>query len=120
MIELPVADWARSLEWYRNRLGLDAELVVEKDRFALLRPRKGTRIALKQGTPSPGALLIHFEMDHLDAHLARLEERGVPIDEPIKESPEGYRRAIVRDPDGYRLCLFEWNSRRGARGTRKR
>lgn len=112
MIELAVADWRAAFTWYRDTLGLDVEMLVERDRFALLRGRKGTRLALKEGQPVPGSLLLHFEVDNLDADLERLESLEVQLEGAVKVSPEGYRRAIIRDLDGYRLCLFEWLNRR--------
>ena len=42
--------------------------------------------------------------------VERLAGHGISLAEPLKVSPEGYRRVIVRDPDGYRLCLFDYNS----------
>jgi catechol 2,3-dioxygenase-like lactoylglutathione lyase family enzyme len=101
MVELAVADPAASLRFYRDRLGLPVELHDEVNGFALL--TAGGRLALKRGTPGGGAT-VHLEVADLEAELARL---GEPAE--VKASAEGYRRAVLRDPDGYRVVLFAWD-----------
>lgn len=100
MVELAVADLPASLAFYRDRLGLPVELVDAAGGFALL--HAGGRLALKRGTPGGGAT-VHLEVAALDAVLQRLGETA-----DVKASPEGYRRAKLRDPDGYAVVLFEW------------
>ena len=107
MVELAVADWPAAVAWYRDVLGLTICMTNEKDAFALFQCGDG-RIALKQGTPEAGTIQLTFEVDDLATELARLESHRVAIVSPVKTSDEGYRRAIIRDPDGHRICLFEW------------
>jgi predicted enzyme related to lactoylglutathione lyase len=104
--ELTVADWPAALAWYRDVLGLEV-LLVEADRFALLRAGGG-RLALKAGRGQPGTVRLVFEVDDLAAELERLARQSVFPVEPLKTSPEGYRRALLRDPDGHQLTMFEW------------
>ena len=108
---LTVADWPAAVAWYRDVLGLRVLLRVEADRFALLTAGTG-RVALKAGTPQPGTLLLTFEVDDLPAEMTRLAAAGVVPERPPRASPEGYRRAEQRDPDGYRICLFDWGHNR--------
>ena len=68
------------------------------------------RVALKGGEGGRGGALLAFEVDDLDAWIERLRENGVGLDGSVKLSPEGYRRARFRDPDGHELSLFEWRS----------
>jgi catechol 2,3-dioxygenase-like lactoylglutathione lyase family enzyme len=105
MTEIAVADFEASVAWYRDRLGLRVELLDGANRFALLRGESGGRLALKAGTPTPGGVRLHFEVTNLDADLARFDA----VAEPPKASAEGYRRAVVHDPDGYAVGLFEWD-----------
>ena len=112
-VELTVSDWPAALAWYRDVLGLEVLLCDGAKRFALLRAGAG-RLTLKAGNPEPGSVLLTFEVDDLSAELRRLALRGVSPEAAVKESPEGYRRALIRDPDGHRLALFEW-TRAGAR-----
>jgi predicted enzyme related to lactoylglutathione lyase len=107
MVELTVADWGGSLAWYRDVLGLALLLQDPAGCFALFQAGEG-RIALKAGTPVPGTMLLTLEVDDLAGRVEHLSKQGATIEEAIKISPEGYRRAIIRDPDGYRLSLFEW------------
>jgi len=106
MTELAVSNAAASMAWYRDRLGLEVELFDEVNGFVLLKS-KGGRLALKQGTPGTTGVLLHFEVSDLEGELARLIAEGVTVVSPIQASLEGYRRAIVSDPDGYRVGVFQ-------------
>lgn len=106
MIELEVSHLPTSLEWYRDRIGLGVEIYDAANGFALLNS-PGGRLALKRGTPSPAGVLLHFRVADLAVELSQLLAEGVRLLSPIKASDEGYRRAIVADPDRYRICLFE-------------
>jgi catechol 2,3-dioxygenase-like lactoylglutathione lyase family enzyme len=118
MIELSVVDWPAAVAWYRDVLGLKVLMRVEEDRFALLQAGEG-RIALKQASVPRDSnperhrigILCHMEVPDLSAELARLEGLGVTVERPLQSSKEGYRRAVIRDPDGYRLCLFDWGAK---------
>jgi catechol 2,3-dioxygenase-like lactoylglutathione lyase family enzyme len=101
-VELRVSDWRRSVQWYRDVLGLKLLMRDESDSFALF-DADGGKVALKAGESRPGVLLA-FEVVDLDGWVRRL---GGLIG-PIKSSDEGYRRARLLDPDGYEISLFEW------------
>lgn len=104
MTELAVSDFAASVAWYRDALRLSLMLTDTPNQFALFRGR----LAIKAGIPTPGGVLVHFQVDDLDAELARLRSFGVKPDGTVKTTAEGYRRAFVLDPDGYRIGLFAW------------
>lgn len=108
MTELVVSDLAAALRWYRDALGLAVERLDAAGGFALLSPPSGGRLSLKVGVSVPGGARLHFEVANLVAELARLAALGVQSDGQVKASDEGYRRAILRDPDGYAVVLFEW------------
>jgi catechol 2,3-dioxygenase-like lactoylglutathione lyase family enzyme len=107
MVELTVADWARSVRWYGDFLDLQPTLSVEADRFALFEAGP-LRLALREGDARPGSVRLTFEVADLDAQLTRLAALGVLVEGEVKISREGYRRALLRDPDGHALSLFEW------------
>lgn len=108
LIELTVADFPASVAWYRDVLGLPLLLHKETEGFALFQTGL-TRLALKQGQPQPGSVLLTFEVKDLAAQVESLAARGVVLEGPLKVSAEGYRRVRLRDPDGYVLSLFEWS-----------
>ena len=103
-VELLVSDWAASVAWYRDALGLRPIMRDEAGRFALF-DAGGARIALKAGEPRAGGVRLAMEVDDLDGWVARLGDR---VEGAIRPSDEGYRRARLRDPDGYEIVLFEW------------
>lgn len=107
MVELSVTDFARSVAWYRDVLGLTVTRLDEPNGFALLQTGGG-RVALKRGIRSPTTVRLHFHVPDLTAELARLAALGVHPEFDPKMSDEGYRRADLRDPDGYPITLFEW------------
>ena len=107
MVEPTVGDLAASVVWYSAALGLKLAHMDEANGFALLDGDAG-RISLKRGNPIPGGVRLHFECNDLDAEMTRLETLGVRPVSDIKTSGEGYRRALLQDPDGYEIALFEW------------
>jgi hypothetical protein len=90
-------------------------LCVEADRFALLRAGVG-KLALKEGQPLAGSVQLTFETDRLETVAQALIAQGATLAAPLKVSPEGYRRVLLRDPDGYLLCLFAWDVTPGSKG----
>ena len=111
MVEIVVADWAVSLAWYRDRIGLGVELLDEPNRFALL-AAPPARLSIKHGVPTPGTTRIIFQVADLAAELKRLSQHGVSAIGTVTESAEGYRRAILVDPDGHVIHLIDWTTGR--------
>jgi catechol 2,3-dioxygenase-like lactoylglutathione lyase family enzyme len=107
LVELTVADWAASLAWYRDRLGLTVELLDEPNRYAMLSAGRA-RVALKVGRPTPGGTTLTFLVAELDSELDRLNRAGIIPTRPPRMSAEGYRSARFADPDGHPIELFEW------------
>src|SRR5437016_4911909 len=110
-VQLEVEDLERSLQFYRDGLGLRIEAVA---------PSEGRRTAcveigefelvLVQAAPSDaprGAGVQLFLNTHdVDHFSAALRSRGVEASPPEQE-PWGGRAARVRDPDGYVLCFVQ-------------
>ena len=109
-IELTVRDLDAAITWYREVMGARQLMRVDADAFALL-STGGTRLSLRQGTPLPGGVLLAFEVTDLDEWIHSMAERGVRLEGEVKTSHEGYRRARVRDADGYAVSVFEWINR---------
>lgn len=110
LVEIVVVDFARSLAWYRDALGLTVVLLDEPTQFALLRGAGSGQLALKGGSsvPNPEAVRLHLFQPNLHDTLERLNRLGIQPSGPLRVSEEGYRSATLRDPDGYRVYLFEW------------
>jgi hypothetical protein len=85
-VELAVTDWAAAVRWYEEVLGLEVLARDEGACFALP-AAGGGRLALK---------------------VNRLSANGVELEGAVKASPEGYRRARLRGPDGVVVTLFDW------------
>jgi catechol 2,3-dioxygenase-like lactoylglutathione lyase family enzyme len=47
------------------------------------------------------------QTDDLDATIASLAARGVPVERPTEHGP-GMRTSWLTDPDGYRIELVQW------------
>jgi catechol 2,3-dioxygenase-like lactoylglutathione lyase family enzyme len=112
MTVIKVRDWAASLAWYVETLGLLPVLIDDKQGFALLAAGNG-RLAI-QGVTSlkpeetPGGTRLVFLVPDVDAENARLIGRGADVSEPIENAIEGYRELRLHDPDGTPLTLFSW------------
>ncbi|MCS7016386.1 MAG: VOC family protein [Gemmatales bacterium] len=114
MIELQVGDLHKSVMWYQH-FGWQVAMLKPQDGFALLQ-HGASRLALKQRVAASEELperptsrvRLHFEVSDLEQAITTLAERGLTVCQPLKVSPEGYRRVLYRDPDGYEICLFEW------------
>jgi catechol 2,3-dioxygenase-like lactoylglutathione lyase family enzyme len=119
MIQLRVANFERSLVWYRDVLGLTVLLRQSEEGFALL-DLGGVRLALKRRmSTAPDALpvsegpMLMFAVANATTAVAHLAASGTPIIKPLEANLEGYRRAIVADPDGYPIALFDFVSPSG-------
>jgi len=110
------ADPEASRRWYRDILGLEPNDYGEFDfrhRTSADAWEDGARTIFARFdagsdyfNPSPHAVMINLMVDDLDALLARLAHKGVPL----AGEPESYdygRFAWIMDPDGVKLELWE-------------
>jgi catechol 2,3-dioxygenase-like lactoylglutathione lyase family enzyme len=102
-----VQDLVGSLRFYRDRLGLAVDWTMPEQKLAEIRLNGGATIVVcENGTKPAGASapVLVFNIDDVDAAYARLRAGGVTFES--EPSDEFYARAVVlRDADGYRLCL---------------
>jgi predicted enzyme related to lactoylglutathione lyase len=56
--------------------------------------------------PGPQRAMVNYRVDDLDALLAALQQKGVPID-PRREDASYGRFAWITDPEGNRLELWQ-------------
>jgi catechol 2,3-dioxygenase-like lactoylglutathione lyase family enzyme len=119
---LAVADVARSMAFYRDRLRFTVEATFDAPAYAIL-TRDGVRLSLaEQGHEAgdlagvvptaqadgdrPAAMLVIEVPDCGAAHAALLAE-GVPFASDVYRPPWGGARCFARDPDGYLIELEE-------------
>jgi catechol 2,3-dioxygenase-like lactoylglutathione lyase family enzyme len=119
---LAVADFARSLAFYRDRLGFELEAAYEDPPYATL-VRAGARLSLaEQGHPAedrpgvsmvaPGdrsrltAILVLEVVDCRGAHR-ELSAAGVPFLADPYSPPWGGHRCFAVDPDGNLIEIEE-------------
>jgi len=104
---LRVADLARSLAFYRDRLGFEVTFVYEG--FYAEVCRDGCHVHLKCSTPAPRDPAEFETAEHVDIcivahHVAQLyagfTSAGAPISVALRAMPYG-TEFYVRDPDGY-------------------
>jgi catechol 2,3-dioxygenase-like lactoylglutathione lyase family enzyme len=106
VVYLYVSDMERSAAFYRELLGMplegDAdwqEVSLGGVRFALHRTREGI------GELSSGTVHLNLEVADVDAAADRLRAAGVETGETMRDD---WGAALeVRDPDGYRLYLYQ-------------
>ena len=76
-------------------------------------------IFLRRGLPTLPAdqrdvhatgLILAFDVDDLEAELARLQDEGVSITMPLTTEEWGERAFQVRDPNGVIVQLVDWNT----------
>ena len=110
---LRVADLARSVAFYRDRLGFALEFQYEGFYASLL--RDGCRIHLSCSAPTVRDQAAFEADEHLDACFvvtgaaalsARFAAAGAPFSVPLRTMPYG-TEFYVRDPDGYILGFVE-------------
>jgi catechol 2,3-dioxygenase-like lactoylglutathione lyase family enzyme len=104
-----VADLARALGFWHERLGLPVKL--RADSVAELQSET-ILLVLEVGPPSPGDVSIAWEVGDLDAAREDLRSKGLecedlPVPAGVDAAIHG-RRCAFRDPDGHRLELACW------------
>lgn len=119
---LGVADFAASLRFYRDKLGLELVASYDDPPYATL-TCAGARISLaEQGHPAPDLpgvsmsapadpampdVVLVFEVEDADAARAELEIRGVQFPADTYHPPWGGSRFFCVDPDGYLVEIEE-------------
>jgi lactoylglutathione lyase len=112
-----VSDMRRSVEFYRDTLGLrlkfDSPAWSEFDTGATtLALHAGTRAAgsetATQPGPAAGTCALGFSVPDLNSTYAELRERGARfVMPPTEQANEGIRLAVCIDPDGLAISFAE-------------
>jgi catechol 2,3-dioxygenase-like lactoylglutathione lyase family enzyme len=115
-ILLMVKDLDTSIHFYRDVLGLTLDQQYKT--FAMLRAGEfGVYLSTrpwsfdKQGTEKGAGIFPHFEIDNMNALVARLKSSGVTILQEPKSYSWG-KECFALDPDGYQWSFVELTPKR--------
>ncbi|MEL6212058.1 MAG: VOC family protein [Pseudomonadota bacterium] len=103
---LDTSDLDRAAAFYET-LGLK-RIVWSAPRYARFEcPSGAATLSLHHNDRvEPSGAALYFEIDHLDAEVARLESEGVVFESAPEDKDWRWREAWLRDPDGHRICLY--------------
>lgn len=108
-IAIPVRDWQRSRDWYVRHLGFEVEFEISERKTAALRDEADlTLFVFESGspfTPDPQLAFTIQVADVEQTHKA-LSAAGIAFVHPPAKTFWGYG-AELKDPDGYRLRLWD-------------
>ena len=117
-LALPVSDWTASRDWYVLNLGFTLEFEVARGGaaglgVAALQDDAGFTVFLEQ-VDAPilsGQASVTLQVDDVDALFQRLSATGLTFPAAPGRQFWGYG-AVLADPDGHRLHLYDETSMR--------
>ena len=109
-LSLPVRDWRKSRDWYKDQLGFEVEFEIPGRETAAMRDDADLTIFLYEGNvvDCPG-ISFTIQVDDVEAKHDLLAAGGVPFVHPPMKVFWGYGAELC-DPDGYRLRLWDQRS----------
>ena len=110
-VVIPVSDFKRSRKFYEETLELKVGSAPEGFPWAEFEVG-GTTVAIGQHEgwpPSKEGTTVAFEVDDIDATIAKLKEQGAKFDMEKMETPVCFM-AQFRDPDGNKLLVHKRKS----------
>lgn len=103
---LVVEDVARSLAYYRDKLGFEVHAYEKDPEIYAYASRERCNVHLAHGHPHPNGFFdVYVYVDDVDALHEELRGRGADILNPPIKTEYGLREIRVRDPDGYVLAF---------------
>jgi catechol 2,3-dioxygenase-like lactoylglutathione lyase family enzyme len=109
-LSLPVRDWRKSRDWYKDHLGFEVDFEISDRKTAAMRDDADLTIFLYEGevVDCPG-ISFTIQVDDVEAKHDALVAGGVPFIHPPMKVFWGYGAELC-DPDGYRLRLWDQKS----------
>jgi catechol 2,3-dioxygenase-like lactoylglutathione lyase family enzyme len=109
-LSLPVRDWRKSRDWYKDHLGFEVEFEIPDRKTAAMRDDADLTIFLYEGNvvDCPG-ISFTIQVDDVEAKHDLLASAGVPFVHPPMKVFWGYGAELCA-PDGYRLRLWDQKS----------
>lgn len=105
-ITLPAADYAASVAFYKQ-MGLRQIVDSASNGYARFEAANGVTLSIHAGDGEAGGAIVYLESGALDAWVAYLTRRGVRFDQMPRDEEWGWREALLTDPCGNRLCLYQ-------------
>jgi catechol 2,3-dioxygenase-like lactoylglutathione lyase family enzyme len=103
---LVVEDVARSLDYYRDKLGFDGRAYEKDPTNYGYASREHCNVHLAHGRPHPNGFFdVYVYVDDVDALHDELRARGADVLNAPVHTEYGLRETRVRDPDGYVLAF---------------
>ncbi|MYF98132.1 VOC family protein [Candidatus Poribacteria bacterium] len=102
-----VSDMQKSIDFYRDILGIPLACLVHDGKWAEFEINPGT-LALGQGfgPTQPGGGTVAFAVEDAKAAVEELEQAGIKLHSPLGESPVCYW-VVVQDPDGNGIIIHQ-------------
>lgn len=107
-VEFPVSSFAAASELYARLFGWEISAPPGFEDYPMFQAPNGVSGgALTPRDEASGQPLAYVEVDSIDAVLAEAEASGATVIRPRSEITETSWWAVLEDPDGNRLGLFE-------------
>jgi catechol 2,3-dioxygenase-like lactoylglutathione lyase family enzyme len=115
-MSLPVSDWRRSRDWWRDVLGLKIEFEMPERSAVAMVDEADLTVFLENGEVISNPVLgFTIQVDDVEARHAALVAAGVVFAHSPMKVFWGYGAELL-DPDGYRLYLWDETSMRAKGG----
>jgi len=104
-LSLPVADWRKSRDWYKQHLGFEIESEIPDRQTAAMRDDADLTVFLYENEVAPGrGISFTIQGDDVKAKHREVSAAGIAFEHPPMKVFWGYGAELC-DPDGYRLRL---------------
>jgi len=112
-LTIPVRDHLTSRDWYVRNLGMKVDFEAPDRRTTALQDDSGLTLFLEEAPQHVGSAgcILYFQVDDIEAKHRQLSDAGIPFVHPPQKEYWGYG-AELRDPDGYRIRLWDEKSMR--------
>ena len=109
-LSLPVRDWRKSRDWYKDHLDFEVEFEIPDRKTAAMRDDANLTIFLYEGevVDCPG-ISFTVQVNDVEARHNMLVAAGLSFVHPPMKVFWGYGAELC-DPDGYRLRLWDQKS----------
>ena len=111
-VTIPCRDYAESVDFY-TRIGF-RQIVDNPPHYARFETEAGTTFSVHAAHSSHRCddHVIYFEVDDVDASVAKLESLGLRFESAPKDQTWLWREAYTRDPAGNLICIYHAGANR--------